>query len=293
MHKICFSILITLLLHSDLNAQWITGRVTTRCSDYWSDGIENVSITHGRVHWSNAVLTDSAGYFQVKIDTSYRRIFFHHRRFEAQEMDIRNITSDTVINIELRLDPIRIEPFLIDVFYEKRRSCWRSIVTTDTITRGFWFMRRERVIHHIKPAPSIPQEIRILRVELTEHPSWGSGPNIISRITTHIYNELKTASHPKTAFLVGIQGTVFVRLRVGFLDGNVQHAQLRGIGGGVDEEVLRIINSIPKLTEEERWRYWNAYGDRRTDHDLPLYLSVPIRFRLNGTIIGCLEEFSE
>jgi len=297
MHKICFSILITLLLHSNLNAQWITGRVTTRCSDYWSDGIGNVSITHrGRTTgWSNEVFTDSVGNFKMKIDTAYNYIWTHHPNFEVRAISVRNITSDTVINIVLRLDPIRIEPFLVDIFFEKR-SCPRPLITwTDTITRGFWFMRRERVIHNITPGPSIPPEVRILRVEPTEHPGWSWGLNLISRITTHIYNELKTVNYPELALLAGIQGTVHTLLRISFLDGNVQHVQLvRGIYRGIDEEVLRIINSVPKLGEGEWRRYWTTL-DRRDSPAVhrPAFLPVAIRFRLNRTIIPCGQDFSE
>jgi len=54
--------------------------------------------------------------------------------------------------------------------------------------------------------------------------------------------------YPQVAKEVGIQGTVFVRFIIE-RDGSVSNAELlRSIGGGCDEEALRVVNSLPKWT---------------------------------------------
>ena len=51
--------------------------------------------------------------------------------------------------------------------------------------------------------------------------------------------------YPKLAKDEGIEGTVYIRFIVN-KDGSISDAEiLRGIGGGCDEEALRVINSFP------------------------------------------------
>jgi periplasmic protein TonB len=52
--------------------------------------------------------------------------------------------------------------------------------------------------------------------------------------------------YPEAAKKAGIQGKVFVTFVVE-KDGSITNARiLRGIGGGCDEEVIRMVNSMPK-----------------------------------------------
>jgi len=75
---------------------------------------------------------------------------------------------------------------------------------------------------------------------------------------------------PVLAIESGIQGTVYVTFVVE-KDGSISHVKLlRGIGGGCDEEAIRVIKNMPK---------WNP-GEQRT---LPVrvQMNIPIKFRLN------------
>jgi TonB family protein len=57
---------------------------------------------------------------------------------------------------------------------------------------------------------------------------------------------IKNISYPKAAKENGIQGTVYISFVIE-KDGRVSNAKvLRGIGGGCDEEALRVINKMPK-----------------------------------------------
>ena len=69
----------------------------------------------------------------------------------------------------------------------------------------------------------------------------------------------------------GIQGTVYVTFVVEH-DGSVTDVRiLRGIGGGCDEEAVRVINSMPK---------WNA-GKQR-GKPVRVQFNMPIKFTLQG-----------
>ncbi len=76
--------------------------------------------------------------------------------------------------------------------------------------------------------------------------------------------------YPTLAIESGIQGVVYVTFVVE-KDGSITHVKLnRGIGGGCDEEALRVVKNMPK---------WNP-GEQRT---LPVrvQMNIPIKFRLN------------
>ncbi|OQX79775.1 MAG: energy transducer TonB [Bacteroidetes bacterium 4484_276] len=77
--------------------------------------------------------------------------------------------------------------------------------------------------------------------------------------------------YPQMARESGIQGTVYVTFVVEH-DGSVTDVRiLRGIGGGCDEEAVRVINSMPK---------WNA-GKQR-GKPVRVQFNMPIKFTLQG-----------
>lgn len=72
-----------------------------------------------------------------------------------------------------------------------------------------------------------------------EMPSFPGGEKAMKE---YLYNNLV---FPKFANEAGISGTVYVSFVVS-KDGSVKNAKvLRGIGGGCDEEALRVVNSMP------------------------------------------------
>ena len=83
---------------------------------------------------------------------------------------------------------------------------------------------------------------------------------------SYIYQELE---YPAEAKENGISGTVIIQFVVS-KEGEIQKAKVvRGIGGGCNEEALRIVNSMPK---------WNpAMHNGRT---VPVTFTLPIKFSL-------------
>lgn len=85
-----------------------------------------------------------------------------------------------------------------------------------------------------------------------------------------IYQYLnKTVRYPRAAINAGIQGRVVVQFVVNE-DGRIANAKLlRGIGGGCDEEALRVVNAMPA------WKPGKQNGQ-----PVKVYYKLPISFRL-------------
>ena len=76
--------------------------------------------------------------------------------------------------------------------------------------------------------------------------------------------------YPQMAREAGIQGTVFVTFVVE-RDGSVTDVRvLRGIGGGCDEEAVRVVQNMPR---------WNP--GRQRGQPVSFKFKIPIRFLLN------------
>ena len=82
----------------------------------------------------------------------------------------------------------------------------------------------------------------------------------------HIYNNLK---YPATARENGIYGQVIVQFVVSE-NGDIQNARVaRGIGGGCNEEALRVVNNMPKWTP-----------GKHNGRNVPVTFTLPIKFGL-------------
>lgn len=76
--------------------------------------------------------------------------------------------------------------------------------------------------------------------------------------------------YPDQAREAGIEGKVFVRFVVNE-DGDITGTEvMRGIGGGCDEEAMRVVNAMPK------WRPGKQNG-----HPVKVYFTLPIVFELD------------
>ena len=81
----------------------------------------------------------------------------------------------------------------------------------------------------------------------------------------------KNVIYPKLAMDSNITGKVFVNFVID-KEGNVTDAKiLRGIGGGCDEEVVRLVESMPKWTP----------GELETGERVKVSFNLPISFTLN------------
>ncbi|MEM6828875.1 MAG: TonB family protein [Bacteroidota bacterium] len=80
----------------------------------------------------------------------------------------------------------------------------------------------------------------------------------------------KNTSYPRTASRIGAEGRVLVKFIVE-KDGSLSNIEvLRGIGAGLDEEALRVMNLVPNFTPGKQ-------GDVR----VRVSMVVPINFKLN------------
>ena len=98
--------------------------------------------------------------------------------------------------------------------------------------------------------------------------SWASVmPAFSGDLNAYISSHLK---YPELAKENGIEGPVIVKFIVNE-DGSVSDATIvRGIGGGCDEEALRMVRSMP------HWKPGNQNGT-----PVKIYFTLPIRFVLN------------
>jgi protein TonB len=76
--------------------------------------------------------------------------------------------------------------------------------------------------------------------------------------------------YPTVAREIGIEGTVYVSFIVNEF-GNVESAKvLKGIGYGCDEEVIRVVNKMPR---------WKKVG-KNAGHPVKVRFNIPVAFRL-------------
>ena len=91
-------------------------------------------------------------------------------------------------------------------------------------------------------------------------------PKIIGGLAS-IYEKIK---YPEKARLAGIEGTVIVQFIVN-KNGEVTNSEVvRGIGGGCDEEALRVVKQITFEPARQRERY------------VRVKMSIPIKFQLQN-----------
>jgi protein TonB len=108
-----------------------------------------------------------------------------------------------------------------------------------------------------------PKEAEIFTV-VEENPQFPGGD---AELYKFLHESIK---YPEEAKELGIQGRVFVNFVVE-TDGSVSNVKvLRGIGGGCDEEAIRVVKSMPRWTP----------GKQR---GIPVRVSynLPIKFTLN------------
>lgn len=111
-----------------------------------------------------------------------------------------------------------------------------------------------------EPEPPAPVKPFVMAEVMPEFPGG------IEALYAHLAREIR---YPVPAMENGIQGKVFVRFVVQ-ADGRVTDAQvLRGIGGGCDEEALRVVRALPRWTP-----------GRQNDRAVPVEYTLPVRFVL-------------
>jgi len=96
-----------------------------------------------------------------------------------------------------------------------------------------------------------------------EYPEFPGGDKALME---YVVNTIK---YPEVARTSGITGTVYVQFVVE-KDGSISDAKVvRGIGGGCDEEAVRVVKSMPK------WKPGKQRGQ-----PVRVYFTLPIEFKL-------------
>lgn len=117
------------------------------------------------------------------------------------------------------------------------------------------------------PPPPVKQEVSddVIFTVVEEQPRFPGGED--ARVQYMVEN----LRYPAEARAAGIQGTVFVTFIVE-ADGSIADVRiLRGIGGGCDEEAIRVVKNMPTWTP-----------GRQRGQNVRVQYNMPIRFVLNG-----------
>ncbi len=169
---------------------------------------------------------------------------FEHKSYDKREID------PSLLNREIAVDEEMVEitkqeepkPQPVEV---PQQTTQLEIVDDDVETQDIEInaeVEQNEVIEEYVPVEVEEEEVveqEIFQI-VEEMPSFPGGEaELLKYVATHI-------KYPQIARETGIQGRVFV----GFVvepDGSVSNVKiLRGIGGGCDEEAVRVIKSLPK-----------------------------------------------
>lgn len=158
--------------------------------------------------------------------------------------------------------PPKPEPVITPIFIEVKNETeineeivYTSEVTEETENNPFLV---------IEEAEKEPDEKTIF-TSVAEMPTFPGGMEAL-------YKYLKdNLTYPRTAVEANISGTVYVDFVV-WKDGSIRMAEVvRRIGGGCDEEALRVVENMPN---------WNP-GIQRT-LKVNVQMNLPVKFKLNN-----------
>jgi len=122
----------------------------------------------------------------------------------------------------------------------------------------------EYYVTRVEVQEEVHVELEIFTI-VEEQPSFPGGEAALMEYLA------KNISYPPMAKESGIQGTVFVTFVVE-PDGSVTNVKImRGIGGGCDEEAVRVVRNMP------RWK-----AGRQRGKPVRVQFNLPIRFILQG-----------
>jgi protein TonB len=110
-----------------------------------------------------------------------------------------------------------------------------------------------------KPVPKVDTIMQLQYVE--QQPTFPGGDSLINKF---LYDNLK---YPELALKTNIQGKVFVTFVVNS-NGKISDVKvIRGIGGGCDEEAIRLIKSMP-----------NWIPGKYNGKNVPVQMNLPVKF---------------
>ncbi len=192
---------------------------------------------------------------------------FEHKSYDKRELD------ESLLNREVVLDEEMVEitkqeeqkPQPVEV---PKQTTQIEIVQDDVETEDLNInadVQQDEVIEVYEAPEIIDDEVveqEIFQI-VEEMPSFPGGE---AKLMEYVGKNIK---YPQIARETGIQGRVFV----GFVvepDGSISNVKLlRGIGGGCDEEAMRVIKSLPK------WKPGKQRGKAvRVSYQIPVFFKL-------------------
>ena len=169
---------------------------------------------------------------------------FEHKSYDKREIDPSLLNREVVIDEEMveitKQDEQKPQPVEVP-----KQTTQLEIVQDDVETEDINInaeVEQNEVIEEYVAPEVIEEEVveqEIFQI-VEEMPAFPGGEKALLEYVA------KNIKYPQIARETGIQGRVFV----GFVvepDGSVSNVKiLRGIGGGCDEEAMRVIKSLPK-----------------------------------------------
>ncbi len=192
---------------------------------------------------------------------------FEHKSYDKREID------ESLLNREVVLDEEMVEitkqeeqkPQPVEV---PKQTTQLEIVQDDVETEDLNInaeVEQNEVIEEYVAPEVVEEEVveqEIFQI-VEEMPSFPGGEGKLMEFVA------KNIKYPQIARETGIQGRVFV----GFVvepDGSISNVKLlRGIGGGCDEEAMRVIKSLPK------WKPGKQRGKAvRVSYQIPVFFKL-------------------
>ena len=192
---------------------------------------------------------------------------FEHKNYDKREIDESLLNREIVEDLEMTEITKQEEPKPQPVEMPKQTT-QLEIVQDDVEDEDIEInaeVDQQEVIEEYVPVEVEEEEVQeqeIFQI-VEEMPSFPGGE---AKLMEYVAKNIK---YPQIARETGIQGRVFV----GFVvepDGSISNVKLlRGIGGGCDEEAMRVIKSLPK------WKPGKQRGKAvRVSYQIPVFFKL-------------------
>ncbi len=192
---------------------------------------------------------------------------FEHKNYDKREIDESLLNREIVEDLEMteitKQDEQKPQPVELP-----KQTTQLEIVQDDVEVDDIEInaeVDQQEVIEDYVPVEAEEEEVveqEIFQI-VEEMPSFPGGE---AKLMEYVAKNIK---YPQIARETGIQGRVFV----GFVvepDGSISNVKLlRGIGGGCDEEAMRVIKSLPK------WKPGKQRGKAvRVSYQIPVFFKL-------------------
>ena len=192
---------------------------------------------------------------------------FEHKSYDKREIDASLLNREVVLDEEM-VEITKQEEQKPQPVEVPKQTTQLEIVQDDVETEDIDIRAdvQQDEVNEEYVAPEVVEE-EVVEQEIfqivEEMPSFPGGEQ---KLMEHIAKNIK---YPQIARETGVQGRVFV----GFVvepDGSISNVKLlRGIGGGCDEEAMRVIKSLPK------WKPGKQRGKAvRVSYQIPVFFKL-------------------